>query len=150
MRSLFVTSVIALVMLTCGQAAYAQGIPIGVKGSIPLCTHAALHAATCQKEIDGYLATITDGNPVDPDRCTSTATAGGSEQVTCRRKAGDWEELPGGSAAKLKFTDEQKLSNLQALTQILGDTSNLHKIYVSNAAAGVLPLGNDSNHSPRL
>lgn len=99
MKSLFVTIALAIVMVTCGQAAYAQGIPVGVKGSVPLCTHASLHAGTCQQPIDGYLATLSDGNPADADRCAAVAVAGGAEQVTCRRKGGDWEELEPGDGA---------------------------------------------------
>lgn len=83
-------------LLMAASMAWSQGVPAGKPGAVPICTHATLHAASpCQAEVVGYLATITDGNPADPDRCTTSAAAGGAEVVTCRWNGSDWEEFQG-------------------------------------------------------
>lgn len=94
MRSIVLAIATAIALVTYAQnSALAQGVPIGVRGSVPVCTHAELHAGTCQQETAGYTATITDGLSSDPDRCAAAGTGGGGDQVTCRYKDGDWEEF---------------------------------------------------------
>lgn len=94
MRSIVLAIATAIALVTYAQnSALAQGVPIGVRGSVPVCTHAELHAGTCQQETAGYTATITDGLSSDPDRRAAAGTGGGGDQVTCRYKDGDWEEF---------------------------------------------------------
>lgn len=92
MRSNLLTIAMAIVLSTCAQTpAFAQAVPIGVRGSVPQCTHASLHAGTCQQAIAGYIATITNGLTGAPNRCAAGAGTG-TDQVTCRFKGGIWTE----------------------------------------------------------
>lgn len=94
MRSNLLTIASAIALLLCVQTpAFAQGVPIGVRGSVPICAHAQLHAGTCQLSQPGYTATITNASAAEANPCAPGA-ATGSDQITCRYKTGTgWEEF---------------------------------------------------------
>ena len=97
MHRLFLSIALAIAVWTCApNPAMSQGIPIGNPGWVPVCTLSELHAGTCQSQVTGYTAAVTDGNPADSDRCTSGFTPGGTDEVTCRWIDGAWSEFEPG------------------------------------------------------
>ena len=87
-------------MAVAAGDSWAQGIGLGAPGSNPSCTHATLHAGTCQQAVAGYFATLTDGGS-EADPCLAASAGGGSNLRTCRYSGSDWAVIgeggPGGS-----------------------------------------------------
>lgn len=94
MRSILLAIAAAVAVLSCVQTpAFAQAIPVGGKGQVPICTLVSLHAGTCQQSVGGYLATINNGGDTPgPNRCANGATPGETE-VRCKYRTGvGWQE----------------------------------------------------------